>query len=252
MLLAWFAGALPAAQAQTIYTWTDARGTVHYTDDPSTVPANVKATTTEGVELSNTGAPAPKVEAPAQKGAPAPVAQPAEPKTDEDYWRGQFRAVREKIRSLEDELAVDQRRFDDPSRTPGGPNYVCPPAYYYPGYVSRPIGGFGSSQVVQGGISASASIPLGNGATLGINGAAGSAVTQGSSTVVGSGVTPFVGYPGYGYAPYGGCFFSPSDDYLRMRDRIERSKSALARAKEELADLERRAANAAVPLEWRH
>jgi len=238
-----------SAQAQTIYTWTDSRGTVHFTDDPSTVPANAKATTTEGAELSNTGAPPPRAEPQKPQPAQPQVAVPADDRSEETYWRGQFRQVREKIRSLEDELAIDQRRFDDPSRTPGGPSYTCPPGgFFYPGFVRQPGFGFGSSQVFSGGISGSVNLPLGNGATLGVQGSAGQTVTQGSTTVTGSGVAPFVGYGGY-YP--GGCYFAATDDYQRMRERIDRTKLALARAREELADLERRAANASVPLEWR-
>ncbi|MBL8951440.1 MAG: DUF4124 domain-containing protein [Myxococcaceae bacterium] len=250
VLAACLALGLPA-QAQTIYTWTDSRGTVHYTDDPSTIPPKVKATTTEGAELSNTGASPASPEPQAQARAPAPPQAPADPRAEETYWRGQFRTVREKIRTLEDELATDLRRFEDPSRTPGGPNFICPPAFYGPSYF-QPGFGFRSGQVVQGGLSASANIPLGNGATLGVQGSAGSVVSQGSTTVGTTGVAPFVGYGyGYGYGGYGGCYLNPSDDYGRMRDRIDRTKASLARAKEELADLERRAANASVPLEWR-
>ena len=33
------------ASAQTIYRWTDAKGTVHYTDDASSIPRGAKVTT---------------------------------------------------------------------------------------------------------------------------------------------------------------------------------------------------------------
>jgi hypothetical protein len=39
--------------------------------------------------------------------------------------------------------------------------------------------------------------------------------------------------------------------YERTKRRLEENRAALARAKEDLTDLERRAANGAVPLEWR-
>src|SRR5262245_21182665 len=100
---------------QTIYTWTDARGTVYYTDDPSSIPADVKAATTTGDELSRSS-PEKSEKAAA---AAAAAAQPApDPRAEEEYWRGQFRPVRERIRLLEDDLAADQRKIDDPARLP--------------------------------------------------------------------------------------------------------------------------------------
>jgi hypothetical protein len=47
------------------------------------------------------------------------------------------------------------------------------------------------------------------------------------------------------------CWYGFNPDYERIRDQLERNRKALVRAKEELADLERRAALEAVPLEWR-
>ncbi|MBK7864794.1 MAG: DUF4124 domain-containing protein [Archangiaceae bacterium] len=227
------------AHAQTIYRFTDAHGTVHFTDDASSIPSGVKAVTTEGEELSNTGTPM-KISAPAAQSAqPEPVAVSGQalPSKEEEYWREQFRAAREKVRSLEDELAVDTRRFEDPSRTPLGPSVVCPYGYGY-GAGFAP----GVSVVQRGNLGASASLPLGNGAQVSVSGSTTRSVRQ-------STVAPF-GSAGYGYAGYGyGCWVG--GEYTRVRERLERNRASLARAREELADLERRAAFNAVPLEWR-
>lgn len=50
-----------AANAQTIYRWTDKKGEVHYSDDMSTVPKGAKLETTEGEELMVVPAPLPSV-----------------------------------------------------------------------------------------------------------------------------------------------------------------------------------------------
>ncbi len=234
--------------SQTIYTWTDSRGTVHYTDDPTTIPANVKAKTTEGGDLSHTG-PAPKIErAPEpERAAAAPASQGGT--SDEEYWRKEFRAVREKVRTLEDELAADTRKYDDPSRMPMSGTYYCSPGFYSPGFVSPGYyaPGFRSFSRSQVGFGASLNVPLGNAGALNVNAGATQAVNRGNTTVA-----PFAGYPGSVGFGYGGpCWYQMDGQYAYVRDRMEKTKAALARAKEDLADLERRAANAAVPLEWR-
>ena len=245
------------ASAQTIYTWTDSRGTVHYTDDPSTIPANAKAKTTEGDDLSQMG-PAP--ERPAQSQSQQPSSPGADSKSDEEYWRKEFRAANEKVRSLEDELGVDQRKVDDPSRMPMGGTYYCQPGFFAPGFVGPGYVAPGSGQFSRGrtNFGAALNVPLGSGASLNVNANASASVRRGSS------VAPFAGYGGYGgyssfgygYGGYGvgvggPCWYQMDGQYAYTRDRIEKTKAALARAKEDLADLERRAANAAVPLEWR-
>lgn len=64
-----------AAAAQTIYRWTDKRGEVHYTDDPSSLPAGAKLETTEGEEL---------MVVPAAKVPPPSIARPASPRPTRD------------------------------------------------------------------------------------------------------------------------------------------------------------------------
>ena len=63
----------------------------------------------------------------------------------------------------------------------------------------------------------------------------------------------FVGVPGQ-VPVYGvntaGC--SPGrDNFEHSRERLEKNRRLLVRAKDDLADLERRAANDSIPLEWR-
>jgi hypothetical protein len=246
--------------SQTIYTWTDSRGTVHYTDDPTTIPANVKAKTTDGDELSHTG-PTPKLErAPEPERAPPSTLSAAQGGTsDEDYWRKEFRAARDKVRTLEDELAADTRKYDDPSRLPMSGTYYCSPGFYAPGFVGPGFvgpgfvgpGSFGpgyrSFSRSQVGFGASLNVPLGTAGSLNVNAGATQAVNRGNTTVA-----PFAGYPGTIGFGYGGpCWYQMDGQYAYVRDRMDKTKAALARAKEDLADLERRAANAAVPLEWR-
>lgn len=221
-----------AASAQTIYKWTDARGTVHYTDDPSTVPARVKVTTTEGDELSNTGSVVKIEPAPAATPPPATAPSGTAASKEEEYWREQFRAARDKIRTLEDELALDQRKQEDRTLPVTG-SYFTPNGYGYGGY--RPYG-YGATVTEQVSVAGSLNLPLGNVGNLTVNGNATS-----------SAVVPYAGYGGYPRHVY-----AYEAESSRTRDRIERTRLALTRAKEELADLERRAAFNSVPLEWRH
>lgn len=48
-----------------------------------------------------------------------------------------------------------------------------------------------------------------------------------------------------------GCYYLPNPEFQRTRDRLETNKKALKRTKDELQELDRRAANDAIPLEWR-
>ena len=219
---------LPAA-AQTIYKWTDARGTVHYTDDPNSVPNNATLTTTEGAELTNIEAP--KSQAPAATVQASASAQAADDRAAEQQWRAEFRQINEKIHRLEDEIAVDKKIVDDPRRLPMTGQYQCAP--YFGG--GTPFYS-GSSSTFSG--SASFGFPVGSGSfTLG-----GHVLSKTPSTF---------GPALPSYVASGPCWYQPDGEYQRTVNRLERSKLELARAKEELHELEVRAANAAVPFEWR-
>ena len=136
---------------------------------------------------------------------------PDVPTASEQYWRGQFRAAKERIHTLEDELATDKRLTEEAGGFPITGRYHCANGFY------APAAGYGGSVV------------------LGTNGA---------RINVGPVVVP-------GYFNYGGCFATISPEYERARARIEQNSKALERAKEDLHDLERRASFEAVPNEWR-
>ncbi len=205
------------AFAQTIYRWTDGHGIVHYTDDAATAPKGVKVETTEGDELNDVtvskDTKATKVASNEQLPVPPPPSTANQRDDEEDYWRNEFARAKDKIKSIETDVAIDERRLGDPSSI--ARDYSCAGAYA--GY--DPNAGSGRQH-------------------LGPYGNAGSPVP--GNTVQ---VPPSIA-PRYGYLPYY-C------DFARVRDRLEANKAALARAREEMTDLERRAANAAVPLEWR-
>ncbi len=183
--LAWSA----VAEAQQVYQWTDKAGEVHYTDDKSTIPKGAKVRTTSGEALAEvSGDPAPPPPA-APAATAAPAKGPPAPTDAEQYWRGEYRRARENIRRLEDEIAVDNRKVEDPTGLP--------------------------LNHMQCGLAATGFV----------------------------GGTPVTGQMG--------CYYLPNPEYQRTRDRLETNKRALKRAKDELNELDRRAANDAVPLEWR-
>ncbi len=184
-----------SAAAQTaIYRWVDADGVTHFADTLSNVPAGARVETTTGEDVwtvapserqpTAAAAPGPLV----ALAAPKPVAINVEPKvSDEERWRGQFAAARERIATLQDEIAVDRETIGAL-----GPVLQCG---YAPMVPSRRHAGVLIAQ--------------------------------------------------------GGCIAVPNPEYTRRQDRLALNEKALVRAKEQLADLERRAAHEAVPLEWR-
>lgn len=205
------------AVAQSIYRWVDADGVTHYTDNSASVPQGVAVFATDGEPISHMGKPGPVPVSAAKKAAPAPAAVPDNvPSTDdgpnEVYWRAQFKAARERIRSLEDEITADGKRVHDVNV-----GYTCAPQIAaYGGYAPAPT--------------ATASVTV---TPQGLNGR--------------SGYGP-VGQPLY---VYDACIPRLNPEYDRTQRRIEKNKLALVRAKEDLHELERRAAFDAVPLEWR-
>ncbi|MEW6431887.1 MAG: DUF4124 domain-containing protein [Myxococcota bacterium] len=235
---------LPAvAAAQPIYTWTDREGVQHYTDDPRTIPKDAKATATEGAHVNvvsssaqpEASAPAPASGSPtrvqvtaAQAQAAASPAQAAATAqaTLEDTWRQRFRDARDKVRTLEDEIEVDRQRVEEVNGLPVDFGFSCPPGW---GAASPPVA---PSAAGLGAVAVAGQVGPGVTVSAGV----GTRWSQGwyfPSTVV----TP--------------CVWSFNPAYERIRDRLARNRKALVRAKEELGDLERRAALEAVPLEWR-
>jgi len=220
------------ASAQ-VFTWVDTDGVAHFTDNPSSVPAHVKARVTAGddistVTLAETKPVAVQVTSP---GAPASIAA-QDPGRAEREWRAAFHDVNERIARLEDEIEADRKKVEDVNGLPVGARYQCLNGYGF-GWGAP---GFG---VVQGG---GTSISVG-GTSQGIPGFAvgvGVGVTQTTQVLVAnSGVmtTP--------------CIFVLNPEFEHAKERLELNRKALTRAKTELADLDRRAGFEAVPREWR-
>ncbi|MDP3232283.1 MAG: DUF4124 domain-containing protein [Myxococcales bacterium] len=222
------------ASAQ-VYTWTDKDGVAHFTDNPNSVPAHVKAKVTTGDDISTVSLPELKpvavvIAAPAL-GAPVPVLA-EDPNRAEREWRAAFRDVNERIARLEDEIEADRKQVEDLNGLPVSARYQCLTGYGF-GWGAPVLG------VVQGG---GTSVSVG-GTGQGIPGfsvGVGVGVTQTNQVVVAnSGVmtTP--------------CILVLNPEFERARERLELNRKALTRARSELADLDRRAGFEAVPREWR-
>ena len=177
-----------AARGQTIYTWVDASGQRHYTDDPNAAPKDRQVKTTTGnplIEVHKAQTPAPPPPSPVSP-APAPVEKPTEP--PEREWRALFRSAHARIEALEQQLLQD-RRMVDSNGMPIVGRYDC-----YRGPYNLQTGRRGDS-------------PCG--------------------------------------------YLMPAGEVERAKERIAANETALAKAKDDLDDLERRASWAAVPREWR-
>jgi hypothetical protein len=243
-----------AAAAQTIYTWVDEDGTVNYSDTLSGVPQGVKVDTTKGqdfalINVEQEGKEEGQVVQRPAAPAPAPVrtnnasgyisAITGEP-LDEYQWRSRFRVALAEVNSLEDDLAIDKKRLNDPASYGYGPGVLCGG---YPGGTLPQQPPPYRAQGQMAAMQARATIQPAPGVT----------VTGDAKLVNGTPAPPpgvqhrGVQSPGY----YGGCIATPSPDYERLKDKIERNSAALKRAQEALADLERLASHHGVPREWR-
>lgn len=220
-----------------VYSWTDKSGVEHFTDDLKSVPKGVKVRTTDGAEISRIENEVKKAPAVAQP----PVAQqplansgdPSVPSVSEEVWRRLFRDARNKVINLDEEIESDRKKVEEVNGLPVNARFNCQTGFY-PYY---PIVG---QQVIVNGGTLTAGGQLAPG--LNVNG------TVSSNTVTHFG-SPQVGYqtPMY-YAP---CGFNTNPEFDRIRERLERNRREVVRAREELADLDRRASFEAVPQEWR-
>lgn len=228
--------ALLVATAQ-IYTWVDKDGVEHFTDDANAVPRGVKARVTEGDEIGVVTADKPaKAASPAAQSnviALQPMPQvvtivtksddPNMPSAAEEKWRQLFRDARAKVTSLEDDIEADRKRTEEVNGMPVRAGFVCQ-TWGVPPVILTPT--------------TSTTVTVGGGGQI----APGVAVTGGVIATSVIRPTPmFVTPCGYGFNP----------DYQAARDRLEKNRRELVRAKEALADLERRASFDAVPLHWR-
>ncbi len=118
--------ALPAL-AQPVYRWMDAAGEEHFTDDPSSIPAQYRkgARTLRGVDLGHV-VPSRPEPAPAVQADRPETSSPAEGATDagqteqrreearEKVWREAFRLAHERVDGLETSLTTDRAALTDP------------------------------------------------------------------------------------------------------------------------------------------
>lgn len=108
----------PRAHAQEVYSWTDAEGTTHFTDDPAAVPRGVRASPVEGVGMSVVrGAPRPAPAPPADAAPDAGVVrirrERKDPAAEERSWREAFRAAHATVRELEASVAAGAREVEE-------------------------------------------------------------------------------------------------------------------------------------------
>ncbi len=206
-------------QAQ-VYTWTDASGVEHFTDDLRIVPRGVKVRTTEGAEISRIDSDVKKPAVVVVAGAPS---EPVAPSTSEETWRRLFREARTRVTVLEEDIEADRTKVEEVNGMPINARFTCQTGWWGPP-------------------------PM-----LVVNGASSMGVTATGQVLPGVSVTGSVSgttiirQPLY-VAP---CAFNLNPEFERVRERLEKNRRELPRAREELADLERRASFEAVPLHWR-
>lgn len=104
------------AFAQDIYTWVDADGVEHFTDDPSQIPKGVKRKKTRGAPVSTMDV----VEVD-NRDQPPPRPKPAR---TEAQWRALFAQARAKVAELEKQIAEDQAIIE-PSGLPTSGKFSC-------------------------------------------------------------------------------------------------------------------------------
>ena len=203
----------------TVYVWTDKSGLDHFTDDLNSIPRGVKVRTTEGAEISSITTDKPKTPVVVAAVSP-PSSQPAAPRTSEQTWRQLFRDARTKVIVLEEDIEADRKQVEEVNGLPVMARFTCA------------TGGFYSQPIVSTG-----AIVVGGQPFPGLN-VTGSVT---GTTIVGQQIPLYA-------AP---CYFGFNPEYERIRERLGKNRRELVRAKEDLADLERRASFEAVPLHWR-
>lgn len=94
-------------KTRDVYRWTDDGGELHFTDDPSTIPAkyrrNAEVTRGEPLDELRAGLPTPT--------APSPSVSASSSGPDEQEWRGRFKAAHDEIARLEKAIADDKERL---------------------------------------------------------------------------------------------------------------------------------------------
>lgn len=211
------------AQAQSVYTWTDADGTPHYTNDPSAVPKGraVSAVVVGSGNVSTITASPQGVPAADQK-APKPeyASTPGIPEPAEAYWRERFHSAVDRIRQLEDEIASDAKEVEEVNGLPVRGRMRC-------GYAVAP----GAVYVARSGLMVTTTGQVGPGLSVSATG------TPGAVTHVPVALS--------------NCWYSGDPEFERIKHRLAKNRLSLARAKEDLEDLDRKASFESVPREWR-
>ncbi len=206
--------ALPAG-AQTIYSWRDAQGLTHYTDDPAQVPKNVRVDATLLQERPLPAAATPTAaQAQVQPAAAAQQAQPTarDGKQYERDWRDRFIKANRTISTLEQGITALERAR--PQRVD------C---------VAQPL------------------IPVGT-VQMGANPGAPITTAPGSQVITQNGYTTVVN-GGQVYSPGARC--AVNEEYDRITREIEMKQVELKDARADLEHLDRQASYDAVPREWR-
>ena len=201
----------------TVYVWTDKSGHEHFTDDLNSIPRGAKVRTTQGAEISRIDTDGAKNPRPAIVAQIAP-AEPAVPSISEQTWRQFFRDAKNRVTVLEEDIEADRKQVEEVNGLPVMARFTCATGAFY----SQPFPyQLGTSVVVAG-----QPLPA-------------VAVTSGTTFLA-----PQQLYP----AP---CFYGFNPEYERIRERLQKNRRDLVHAREDLADLERRASFEAVPLHWR-
>jgi hypothetical protein len=107
---------LPEALANPIYRWVDEQGVPNYTNDPSKVPAGVKAEITEGGEIAviaTSQAPSPPAAVPAEPSSASTDIYTADERDVADWWRAAFHEAYARIAWLEFEVKNDKQMLED-------------------------------------------------------------------------------------------------------------------------------------------
>jgi hypothetical protein len=225
------------APAQDLYTWTDAAGVTHVTDNSASVPRGTRARLTAGTEISTVTGSAPSKPLTVAAAVTKPAAGPLAPERDlERQWREAFRESRDRIAGLEDQIELDRKKVEDVNGLPVAARFSCFNAWgpvYAPAWGHVAMLSPGGSSVVFSGSSQS-------GSGFGVAGnVVVSPVIQQQVVVANSGIA---------VSP---CVFAFNPEYERAKERLALNRKALARAQEDADDLDRRASFEAVPREWR-
>ena len=99
----------------TVYEWVDNKGVVHMTDDPDKVPLKYrKVMKTREMDTREVATPPP---APEGQTVGVPVPPPAQAERygghGEDWWRAGFKAARESVKNLRDQLAEKKQSLEE-------------------------------------------------------------------------------------------------------------------------------------------